>query len=77
MYQMLSVALPRSAHLNWCGRPSLLREIEGQVKLGFIDGNWAVYNDEITFLRDLGCHADFTMPSGDNRTNTRACTLWS
>lgn len=42
---------------------------------GFIHGDWALnnsrrgqlcgVNDEITILRELGCWADFTMPSGD------------
>lgn len=53
----------------------LLRKVAGQIRFGFIHGNWALDNslpggrccglsDEITLLRDLGCYADFTMPSG-------------
>jgi len=53
----------------------LLRRVDGRVRFGFIHGNWALdnslpegrycgLNDEITLLRDLGCYADFTMPSG-------------
>jgi hypothetical protein len=49
---------------------------------GFIHGNWALdnsrpdgrrcgLNNEITLLRDLGCYADFTMPSGDSPTQSR------
>jgi hypothetical protein len=56
-------------------RHELLRKVEGRVRFGFIHGNWALdnsfpggrwcgLNDEITLLRDLGCYADFTMPSG-------------
>jgi hypothetical protein len=28
-------------------------------------------NDEITILRDLGCYADFTMPSGDSHSQSK------
>ena len=52
----------------------LLREQEGRTVFGFIHGNWALdnslphgkwcgLNGEIALLRDLGCYADFTMPS--------------
>ena len=51
----------------------------GRVVFGFIHGNWALdnsrpdgkycgLNNEITLLRDLGCYADFTMPSGASPT---------
>jgi hypothetical protein len=57
----------------------LLRERNGKMAFGFIHGNWALdnslpdgrwcgLNDEILLLRDLGCYADFTMPSGDSPT---------
>lgn len=60
----------------------LLRRREGRVQFGFIHGNWALdnsrpdgrwcgLNDEITILRDLGCYADFTMPSGSEATQSR------
>jgi len=60
-------------------RHDLLRKQEGKLRFGFIHGNWALdnsrpdgrwcgLNDEITILRDLGCYADFTMPSGDSPT---------
>ena len=56
-------------------RHGLLRKVDGQIRFGFIHGNWALdnslpgghccgLNDEITLLRQLGCYADFTMPSG-------------
>jgi hypothetical protein len=56
-------------------RHGLLRERDGRVRFGFIHGNWALdnslpggrwcgLNDEIALLRDLGCYADYTMPSG-------------
>ena len=57
----------------------LLRRRNGKLTFGFIHGNWALdnsrpdgrwcgLNDEILLLRDLGCYADFTMPSGDSPT---------
>jgi hypothetical protein len=52
----------------------LLRQEDGRTVFGFIHGNWALdnsrpdgkwcgLNGEIALLRDLGCYADFTMPS--------------
>lgn len=60
----------------------LLRERDAKLTFGFIHGNWALdnsrpdgrwcgLNDEIQLLRDLGCYADFTMPSGDSPTQSR------
>jgi hypothetical protein len=60
-------------------RHGLLRRVDGRSRFGFIHGNWALdnslpngrwcgLNDEITLLRDLGCYADFTMPSGASPT---------
>jgi hypothetical protein len=60
----------------------LLRERDGQLRFGFIHGNWALdnslpggqwcgLNDEIQILRDLGCYADFTMPSGNSPSQAR------
>ena len=60
----------------------LLRKRDGKLAFGFIHGNWALdnsrpdgrlcgLNDEIRVLRDLGCYADFTMPSGDSPTQAR------
>jgi hypothetical protein len=60
----------------------LLRKRNGDLTFGFIHGNWALdnsrpdgrlcgLNDEIRVLRDLGCYADFTMPSGDSPTQAR------
>jgi hypothetical protein len=60
----------------------LLRKRDGKLTFGFIHGNWALdnsnldgrccgLNDEIRILRDLGCYADFTMPSGDSPTQAR------
>ena len=56
------------------GNHGLLRRHEGRIVFGFIHGNWALdnsrpdgmwcgLNNEISLLRDLGCYADFTMPS--------------
>ncbi len=57
----------------------LLRLQNGKPAFGFIHGNWALdnsrpdgrfcgLNNEITLLRDLGCYADFTMPSAPSPT---------
>ncbi len=54
----------------------------GKPVFGFIHGLWALdnsrpdgrfcgLNNEITLLRDLGCYADFTMPSGPAPTQAR------
>ncbi|MGD0579296.1 MAG: hypothetical protein ABSC08_10250 [Bryobacteraceae bacterium] len=68
----------------------LLRKVDGRLMFGFIHGNWALdnsrpdglccgLNNEITLLRDLGCYADFTMPSGDEPTQVRQvnCIYWA
>ena len=60
----------------------LLRQREGRTVFGFIHGNWALdnshpdgkqcgLNGEIALLRDLGCYADFTMPSAPSPTQSR------
>jgi hypothetical protein len=60
----------------------LLRQREGRTVFGFIHGNWALdnsrpdgrwcgLNGEIALLRDLGCYADFTMPSLPSPTQGR------
>jgi hypothetical protein len=52
------------------------------IRFGFIHGNWALANSlpeqrwcgvehEIALLRDLGCYADFTMPSGSSPSQAR------
>jgi hypothetical protein len=63
-------------------RHGLLRKEKGSLCFGFIHGNWALcnslpggkwcgLNNEITLLRDLGCYADFTMPSGASPSQAR------
>ena len=63
-------------------RHGLLRVVNGRTMFGFIHGNWALdnslpggkwcgLNDEISILRDLGCYADFTMPSGNSHSQAR------
>ncbi len=63
-------------------RHGLLRRVDGRLAFAFIHGNWCLdnsrpdgrwcgLNNEITLLRDLGCYADFTMPSGDSSTQAR------
>jgi hypothetical protein len=60
----------------------LLRQQDGRTVFGFIHGNWALdnslpdgkwcgLNGEIALLRDLGCYADFTMPSAPSSTQGR------
>lgn len=60
----------------------LLRQQNGKTVFGFIHGNWALdnsrpdgkwcgLNGEIALLRDLGCYADFTMPSIPSPTQGR------
>jgi hypothetical protein len=60
----------------------LLRQQDGRTVFGFIHGNWALdnshpegkacgLNGEIGLLRDLGCYADFTMPSIPSPTQGR------
>jgi hypothetical protein len=60
----------------------LLREHNGRTTFGFIHGNWALdnslpdgkwcgLNGEIALLRDLGCYADFTMPSLPSAAQSR------
>jgi hypothetical protein len=63
-------------------RHGLLRREAGRIRFGFIHGNWALANslpggrwcgvkNEIRLLRDLGCYADFTMPSGALESQAR------
>ncbi|MGD0730457.1 MAG: hypothetical protein ABR956_04280 [Terracidiphilus sp.] len=60
----------------------LLRQQNGRTIFGFVHGNWALdnsrpdgkhcgLNGEIALLRDLGCYADFTMPSIPSPTQAR------
>ena len=71
---------------DYCRRLSedhgLLRQQDGRIAFGFIHGNWALdnsrpdgkwcgLNGEIALLRDLGCYADFTMPSAPSPTQAR------
>jgi hypothetical protein len=60
----------------------LLRQQDSRTVFGFIHGNWALDNSrpdgkwcglggEIALLRDLGCYADFTMPSIPSATQSR------
>ena len=64
------------------GDHGLLRLQDGRAVFGFIHGNWALDNSrpdglycglkgEIALLRDLGCYADFTMPSIPSPTQGR------
>jgi|SRR5271157_508195 len=54
----------------------------GELRYGFIHGNWALdnshpdgcrcgVNNELDILRETGCYADFTMPSAPDPTQTR------
>jgi hypothetical protein len=64
------------------GDHGLLRQQDGRTVFGFVHGNWALDNSqpdgkqcglkgEIALLRDLGCYADFTMPSVPSATQGR------
>lgn len=54
----------------------------GKLAFGFIHGNWCLdnsrgdgcwcgINNELSLLRELGCYADFTLPSAPSDTQTR------
>ncbi len=54
---------------------------DGSLRFGFIHGNWCLdnsradgrwcgLNNELSLLRDLGCYADFTLPSAPSDTQT-------
>jgi hypothetical protein len=58
-----------------------LRKTATGYSFGFIHGNWSLdnsrddgrycgLNNEITLLRDMGCYADFTLPSAPSSTQT-------
>ncbi len=60
----------------------LLHTLHGRLAFAFIHGNWALDNSrpdglkcgvtgELQLLRDLGCYADFTMPSFPSPTQSR------
>lgn len=64
------------------GRHGLLRRRDGRIRFGFVHGDWALdnslpggrhcgLNNEITLLRNLGCYADFTMPSAPSLSQAR------
>lgn len=63
-------------------RHGFLRKHNGELAFGFIHGNWALdnslpdgrwcgLNNELTLLRQLGCYADFTLPSAPSPAQTR------
>jgi hypothetical protein len=63
-------------------RHGLLHKDRGGLRFGFIHGNWALdnslpggrhcgLNNELSLLRDLGCYADFTLPSAPLPTQAR------
>ncbi|MCA9408117.1 MAG: hypothetical protein H6755_00965 [Candidatus Omnitrophica bacterium] len=58
------------------------RKLSGQIRFGFIHGNWALnnsrkdgcwcgVNDEARILADCGCYADFTYPSAPSETQPK------
>lgn len=62
-------------------RHGLLHAVDGRVRFGFIHGNWALdnsrpdgrfcgLNNELTILKELGCYADFTLPSAPSPAQT-------
>ena len=63
-------------------RHGLLHTENGRPVFGFIHGNWALdnslpggrhcgLNNEISLLRELGCYADFTLPSAPSPAQAR------
>jgi len=60
----------------------LARDAMGRTRWGFVHGDWALDNshpdgaqcgvsNELSLLRELGCYADFTLPSCPDVTQTR------
>ena len=60
----------------------LPRDAAGRTRWGFVHGDWALdnshpdgaqcgVNNELSLLRELGCYADFTLPSCPDPTQTR------
>lgn len=60
----------------------LSRDSNGDIKYGFIHGNWALansrndskccgVNNELEILKETGCYADFTLPSAPSNTQTK------
>lgn len=60
----------------------LLHQRDGRPAFAFIHGNWALdnshptgrfcgLNNELTLLQELGCYADFTLPSAPSACQTR------
>ena len=56
--------------------------VSGELRFGFIHGNWSLdnsrpdgrwcgINNELRLLGELGCYADFTLPSAPSDTQTR------
>lgn len=81
-----TAATLRSKLSTFCDRlendHGLLHHHNGHRVFGFIHGNWALDNSlpggrwcgvtgELQILRDLGCYADFTMPSVPSPTQSR------
>ncbi|NLG60030.1 MAG: hypothetical protein GX538_07695 [Gammaproteobacteria bacterium] len=68
--------------LHWKHGALPVHPVTGEIGFAFIHGNWCLdnslpgggwcgLNDELTLLRDLGCYADFTMPSAPSPTQTK------
>lgn len=60
----------------------LSKSLAGELRYGFIHGNWALdnshpsgrwcgVNDELSILRETGCYGDFTMPAAPHAAQTR------
>ncbi|MCK4810107.1 MAG: hypothetical protein KAS99_04130 [Candidatus Omnitrophica bacterium] len=60
----------------------LSKDNEGNIRYGFIHGNWALdnsrgddkwcgVNNELIILKETGCYADFTLPSAPDVSQTR------
>ena len=78
----LSDLLERSRNTLHERHGLLSRDRSGQIRYGFIHGNWALdnshpdgawcgVNDEISVLKKTGCYADFTMPAAPHPAQTK------
>jgi hypothetical protein len=67
---------------EFCEQGFLSTDPKGCPRFAFVHGDWALdnshplgghcgVNNEIRFLKDLGCYADFTMPSAPDATQTQ------
>ena len=70
------------AKMDFARHGLLGKDKSGEIRYGFIHGNWALnnsrkdgkwcgVNNESQILKETGCYADFTLPSAPSETQTR------